>query len=196
MESAYPVLRFLHVMAFVFMSVPLFNLIIVNERAQLGTSFSYDADRYMENIIRRGAARCFTFQGTVLVTGLLLLIVGPLGIEAVWTNWVLLVKTLMLFVLMGLLSYVHFRLQPAIDAIVAEARPDTPVPEDLLARLKPPRVRRKRLATFCLFLVIVTIILGMQVYASFDAWLTVALIAVAGIFAWRVNRTLVRFGWV
>ena len=47
-----------------------------------------------------------------------------------------------------------------------------------------------------LVLMIVTIILGMQVYASFDAWLTVALIAVAGIFAWRVNRTLVRFGWV
>jgi hypothetical protein len=195
-ESLYPVLRFLHVMAFVFMSVPLFNLIVVNERAQLGSSFSYDADRYMENIIRRGATRCFMFQGTVLVTGVLLLIVGPLGIEAVWTNWVLLVKTLILFVLMGLLSYVHLRLQPTIDAIVAEVQPDAPVPGDLGARLKPPRVRRKRLATVCLFLVIVTIILGMQVYARFDAGLTVALIAMAGVFAWRVNKTLVRFGWV
>ena len=196
MESLYPVLRFLHVMAFVFMSVPLFNLIVVNERAQLGSSFSYDADRYMENIIRRGATRCFMFQGTVLVTGVLLLIVGPLGIEAVWTNWVLLVKTLILFVLMGLLSYVHLRLQPTIDAIVAEVQPDAPVPGDLGARLKPPRVRRKRLATVCLFLVIVTILLGMQVYARFDAGLTVALIAMAGVFAWRVNKTLVRFGWV
>lgn len=183
-------------MAFVFMSVPLFNLIVVNERAQLGSSFSYDADRYMENIIRRGATRCFMFQGTVLATGVLLLIVGPLGLEAVWTNWVLLVKTLILIVLMGLLSYVHLRLQPTIDAIVAEVQPDAPVPGDLGARLKPPRVRRKRLATVCLFLVIVTIILGMQVYARFDAGLTVALIAMAGVFAWRVNKTLVRFGWV
>jgi hypothetical protein len=107
MESLYPVLRFLHVMAFVFMSVPLFNLIVVNERAQLGSSFSYDADRYMENIIRRGATRCFAFQGTVLVTGVLLLIVGPLGLTALWSNWVLLVKTLLLFGLMGLLYRRH-----------------------------------------------------------------------------------------
>ena len=196
MESLYPALKFFHVMAFVFMSVPLFNLIVVNERAQLGTSFNYDADRYMENIIRRGATRCFMFQGTVLVTGVLLLIVGPLGIAALWTNWVLLVKTLLLFVLMGLLSYVHLRLQPTIDAIVAEVQPDTPVPDDLGPRLKPHRIRRKRLATFCLFLVIVTIILGMQVYGAFDAGLTVALIALAGVFSWRVNKTLVRFGWV
>ncbi len=195
-ESVYPALKFLHMIAFVFMSIPLFNLIVVNERLQLGSSFSYDADRYMENIIRRGATRCFVFQGTVLVTGVLLLIVGPLGIEAVWTNWVLLVKTLVLFVLMGLLSYVHLRLQPTIDAIVAEVQPDAPVPGDLGARLKPPRVRRKRLATVCLFLVIVTIILGMQVYARFDVGLTVALIAMAGVFAWRVNKTLVRFGWI
>lgn len=129
-ESLYPVLRFLHVMGFVFMSVPLFNLIVVNERAQLGSSFNYYADRYMENIIQRGASRCFTFQITVLVTGVLLLIAGPLGIGALWTDWVLLVKTLLLFTLMGLLSYVHLRLQPSIDGILAEARPDAPAPED------------------------------------------------------------------
>jgi hypothetical protein len=196
MESLYPVLRFLHVMAFVFMSVPLFNLIVVNERAQLGSSFSYDADRYMENIIRRGATRCFAFQGTVLVTGVLLLIVGPLGLTALWSNWVLLVKTLLLFGLMGLLSFVHLRLQPSIDAILAEAQPDAPPPEDLPGRVRPLRALRKRLATVCLFLVIVTIILGMQVYGRFSAGLTVVLIALVGLFAWRVNTSLIRFGWI
>ncbi len=196
MESLYPALKFLHVMAFVFMSVPLFNLIVVNERAQLGSSFSYDADRYMENIIRRGATRCFAFQATVLVTGVLLLILGPLTIAALWSNWALLVKTLLLFSLMGLLSYVHLRLQPRIDAILAEAQPDAPVPDDLPRRVKPFRVLRKRLATVCLFLVIVTIVLGMQVYGRFSAGLTVALVALAGLFAWRVNKSLIRFGWI
>jgi hypothetical protein len=81
----------------------------------------------MENIIRHGAARCFVFQGTVLVTGVLMLIVGPLGIGALWTNWVLLVKTLLLFILMGLLSYVHLRLQPKIEALLAETGPHTAV---------------------------------------------------------------------
>jgi hypothetical protein len=126
-ESAYRVLKVLHVMGFVFMSIPLFNLIAVNERAQLGSAFDYSADRYMENIIRHGAARCFVFQGTVLVTGVLMLIVGPLGIGALWTNWVLLAKTLLLFILMGLLSYVHLRLQPKIEALLAETGPHTAV---------------------------------------------------------------------
>jgi hypothetical protein len=183
-------------MAFVFMSIPLFNLIVVNERAQLGPSFSYDADRYMENIIRRGASRCFVFQGTVLVTGVLLLILGPLGIAALWGNWVLLVKTLLLFALMGLLSYVHLQLQPSIDRILAETKQDAPVPADLTTRLKPHRVLRKRLATLCLFIVIVTILLGMQVYTTFGVVWNVTFIALAALFAVRVNKTLVRFGWI
>ena len=196
MESLYPALRFLHVMAFVFMSVPLFNLIVVNERVALGVSFNYYADRYMENIIRRGATRCFVFQATILLTGVLLLIVGPLGIAALWGNWVVLVKTLLTFTLMALLSFVHLRLQPRIEAILAEVSPEGPVPQNLTARLKPYRVLRKRLATFCLFLVIVAIVLGLQVYARFSPVLTVALSALAALFAWRVNKTLVRFGWL
>lgn len=196
MESLFPILKFLHVMAFVFMSVPLFNLIVVNERAQLGAGFNYAADRYMENIIRRGATRCFVFQWTVLVTGVLLVIASPLGIEALWTNWVLLAKVVLLFTLMGLLSYVHYGLQPRIEAILADVKPEGPIPEDLGARLKPHRVMRKRLATFCLFLVIVTIILGLQVYGRFGAGFTAALIGLAALFAWRVNKTLIRFGWV
>ncbi len=195
MGSAYAVLRFLQVIGFVFMSVPLFNLIVVNERAQLGP-FNYYADRYMENIIRRGASRCYTFQTTVLVTGVLMLIVGPLGIEALWSNWVLLVKTLLLFTLMALLSYVHLGLQPKIEALLADVGPETPVPEGLAAQLKPYRVLRKRLATLCLFFVIVTIILGLQVYGSFSPGLTIALIVLAGLFAYRANRTLLRFGWI
>ena len=195
MDSVYSVLRFLHVIGFVFMSIPLFNLIVVNERAQLGP-FNYYADRYMENIIRRGASRCYTFQTTVLVTGVLLLIVGPLGIEALWSNWVLLVKTVLLFILMGMLSYVHLSLQPKIETLMADVNPEEPAPENLAALLKPYRVRRKRLATVCLFLVIVTIILGMQVYGRFSPGLTITLIALAGLFALRANRTLLRFGWI
>lgn len=79
MNTLYNLLKFLHVLGFVFMSTPLFNLIVVNERALLGPSFNYQVDRYMENIIRRGASRCFVFQFTVLISGVLLLIFGPLG---------------------------------------------------------------------------------------------------------------------
>ena len=196
MTSAYAVLKFLHVVGFVFMAIPLFNLIVVNERALLGVPFEYHADRYIENIIRRGAYRCFVFQGTVLLSGVLMLLVGPWGLGALWGDWVLLIKTVLLLSLMALLSYVHFSLQPQIEAILATVGPEAPAPADLPARLKPFRVRRKRMATMCLFLVITAIILGLQVRERFGAPLTIILIVLAGLFAWRANRTLLRFGWI
>lgn len=196
MAALLDLLKFIHVLGFVFMSTPLFNLIVVNERALLGPSFDYYADRYMENIIRRGASRCFVFQFTVLISGVLLLILGPLGIQSLWHSWVILVKTIILFTLMGLLSYVHFSLQPSIESRLSTIGPGTPVPDGFAAQLKPFRRRRKKLATSCLFLVITAIILGLQVYGTFSPALTVALIGVAALFAWKANRTLIRFGWI
>src|SRR3990172_4127386 len=98
------------------MSIPLFNLIVVNERALMGSSFIYGADSYMENIIRHGASRCYVFQLSVFISGILLLVYSSAGIKAIFTNQILLIKTSLLFVLMGLLSYVHFSLQPKIDS--------------------------------------------------------------------------------
>ncbi len=195
MEAFYDVFKFLHIISFVFMSVPLFNLIVVNERAMMGSRFVYATDRYMENIIRRGASRCYVFQGSVLITGILLLYSLNLDIEDFLGNWVLVTKTILLFVLMGLLSYVHFGLQPKIESILAGINPDTP-PPDVTSQLKPYRVLRKRLATLCLFIVISTIILGIQVYRPFDSVLNIVLFILAGLFAWRANKTLIRFGWV
>ena len=178
------------------MSVPLFNLIVVNERAIFGSSFNYYADRYMENIILHGANRCFVFQATVLISGILLLIFSDLGIEYLWMDLVVLLKTIGLFVLMSMLSYVHFSLQPKIEKILATVGPESEIPENFAGQLKPYRVRRKKMATFCLFLVITIIILGMQVYTRFDPVVTVSLIVLAGLFSLHVSKTLIRFGWV
>ena len=195
MEVITDLLKFVHVIGFVFMTVPLFNLIVVNERALLGVSFNYYADRYMENIIKHGAYRCFVFQSTVLITGILLLVLGP-GIELLWSNWIVLVKTILLFTLMGLLSYVHFSLQPRIESLISDITPDSEISGDLVSQLKPYRVRRKWLATVCLFLVLTSIILGLQVYTLYNPLLTIGLIILAGLFALKVNQTLIRFGWI
>ncbi|MEE9572426.1 MAG: hypothetical protein V3W20_05225 [Candidatus Neomarinimicrobiota bacterium] len=196
MNNYYDILLFLHVISFVFMSVPLFNLIVVNERVALGPAFNYSVDRYMENIIKHGSYRCFVFQLTILVTGLLLLVTGPLGIAKLFSNWILITKTIWLFVLTGMLSYVHFYIQPKIESLMTEFGPESKIPDDLVARLKPFRVRRKKMATFCLFSVISLVILGLQVYDRFDSVLTIILIALAGLFSLRVNKTLIRFGWL
>jgi hypothetical protein len=196
MENLYQLLKLWHVISFVFMSIPLFNLIVVNERTLMGSSFNFGTDQYMENIIRHGAVRCYVFQLSVLISGILLLVYGPLGIQAIWTNYILLVKTILLLTLMGLLSYVHFSLQPKIDYFFKEITPETKVPDNFLASVKPFRALRKRLATICLFLVLTTIILGMQTYVPYSLTLNLALIGLAGLFSWRVNRTLILFGWL
>ncbi len=196
MDTLYHLLKFLHVLGFVFMSTPLFNLIVVNERALLGSAFDYKVDRYMENIIKRGASRCFVFQLTVLISGVLLLVFGPLGIQELWRHWIILVKTIILITLMGLLSYVHFRLQPRIESLMSKIGPGDPVPDGFAAQLRPFRVRRKKLATFCLFFVITAIILGLQVFGTFSPALSVGLIGAGALFAWRAGRTLIRFGWI
>ena len=196
MDSLYQVLKLWHIISFVFMSIPLFNLIIVNERSLMGPSFNFGTDLYMENIIRHGAVRCYVFQLSVLISGVLLLVFGPLGIDALWTNYVLLAKTVLLLTLMGLLTYVHLSLQPKIDSFFEELTPETNPPENFLAPVKPLRIRRKQLATVCLFLVLTTIILGMQTYITYSLGLNLILIGLAGLFAWRVNKTLIRFGWL
>ena len=196
MGDLYQILKVWHVISFVFMSIPLFNLIVVNERALMGSSFNFGTDLYMENIIRHGAVRCYIFQLSVFVSGVLLLVFGPLGIQALWTNYILLAKTILLFTLMGLLSYVHFSLQPKVDSFFKDITPETETPENFLALVKPFRVLRKRLATVCLFLVLTTIILGMQTYSAYSPTLNVILIGLAGLFTWRVNKSLILFGWL
>ena len=196
MDNFYEILKLWHILSFVFMSIPLFNLIVVNERALMGASFNFGADIYMENIIRHGTYRCYVFQFSVLISGILLLIYGPWDIQSIFSDPILIIKTSLLFILMGLLSYVHFALQPKIDDFFKDVKPDTKVPDNFLAPVKPYRVLRKRLATFCLFLVLTTIILGMQVFGVFPLWLNIILIGLAALFAWRVNKTLILFGWI
>ena len=45
MSDPYQLVKFWYLMSFVFMSIPLFNLIVVNERAQMGAKFVYATDR-------------------------------------------------------------------------------------------------------------------------------------------------------
>ena len=189
MESAYAFLRFLHILTVVFMTAPLYSLVVVNERALLGPTMVYAVDRYMETIIAKNALRCFVFQATALVTGVAL--VWRIG----WGwNGALWAKLLLLLVLMLLLSVVHFRIQPRIERLLAQVKSD-PVPPEIAAQIKPLRLFRKRLAATCLFLVITTVLLGLQVYGRFPLAANLAILLLAGLFALRAFKHPVRLGW-
>ena len=93
----------------------------------------------------------------------------------------------------ALLSYVHFNMQPQIDALFAQA--GSPIPADIAARIGALRLRRKRLASVCMFVVLTSTMLGMQVWVSFPLWLTVLLTAAIAVFTWRAFTSDMKYGW-
>ena len=191
--SLYDLVKFLHVLTAVFMAAPLYNLIVVNERVRFGKAH-LQVDQYFENLIRSNAIRCYVYQATVLVTGVALVALrGPM--TSLYLNPVLLMKLVAFLLLTVFLSLVHFSIQPRIDASLAQAAGDS-IPQPVAAVIGPLRLRRKRLAATCLFLVVTAVLLGLQVDARFAPSLTAVLVAAVALFAWRVYRTRIPYGWV
>jgi hypothetical protein len=101
---------------------PFYALVAVNQRARLGSPLGDRTDTYMENIIKNRVIPCFVFQVSVGVSGLALVLVRGAGPGALVTIPVLGLKFLLLVLVMGLLGFVHFSLQPEIDAPVCSGR--------------------------------------------------------------------------
>ena len=185
-----------HLLSTLLMAAPFYMLIIVNERALFGGPLNYSTDRYMENMIRHNAVRCFIFQGTMLVSGLLLVWAAGYGWLSLVTVPSLIVKWVALLVLVSLLSYIHFSLQPRIEALMSQVKPDGPVSADIAPKIGALRRRRKKLSGVCLFLVLTALIMGLKVTFAYNIYLAVGLIILAGLYAWRVYRKPVRLGWM
>lgn len=195
MQIAINVLRVVHVVTALLMSWPFHALVVVNERGRLGPPVGDRADHYMENIIKSQTIRCFVFQLTVLLSGGALLVLRKIGLGTIFTNWVVGAKFFVLLAIMAMLSYVHFTLQPRIDEILGRAGLGT-LPADQSAEFSALRGRRKRMASICLFGVLVEVMLGLQVFGRFNPILTVALLALIVVYVWRVYRGPLRFGWI
>ena len=192
--SAYQAIKFLHILTVVFMAAPLYNLIVVNERLRFGKA-PFAVDRYFENLIKSNAIRCFVFQITAFVTGILLIVLGGQPLSTLFTNGVLLAKFVLLLILSVLLSYVHLGIQPRIEALLSQVQGNE-IPPEILQKIVPWRVRRKKLAGFCLFFVITLVLLGLQVFVQFNLTTTALLLALAALFSWRVYKSPISYGWV
>lgn len=188
------ILIILHFIGVFLMAAPFYSLVVVNERAKFGGPPGYNTDRYMEQMITNQAIRCYAILSVVLVTGLILTI--NFGWAALIMNWVLLLKWLIFIALVSLLSYVHFGIQPKINALLAPLKQGEILPDDKKPFLVGYRIRRKRLAGTCLFLVLTALILGIKLINPLNITIVLVLIALAGLFAWRVFKTGVRYGWV
>ena len=185
------VVRLLHLVAMLFMAAPLYALISVNERARFAVPANYNTDRYLENIIKNQPIRCYAYLAVILVTGILL----TWARGWIWTDWALIAKLVASALLVGLLSYVHFGIQPHIERVLAGCNPGEEIPTEKRPTLLAWRSRRKRLAGICLFLVLTALIMGVRVAYSYAPWLAAVFMVAAALFAWRVYRTPIRLGW-
>ncbi|MCL5773245.1 MAG: hypothetical protein M1536_02560 [Firmicutes bacterium] len=188
------IIKLVHILSFFFMSAPFYSLIVVNERAKVpGKDFK--VDRYLENIVKGQAMRCYVFQLTALITGVLLVHFEGMGLSSILTNYVLLLKTVLLLALMGLLSFVHLGIQPKIESLLSQVKEGT-ISDEIFNELRPWRLKRKKLAAFCLFVVLVVIILGMQVFVPYNAVANGILLILAAFFSWHVYKHSSAFGWI
>ena len=185
------VVLLLHLVAMLFMAAPLYALLAVGERGRFTVPPNYNTDRYLENILKNQPIRCYAYLAVILITGVLLTWFRGW----IWTDWALIIKLVAFAALASLLSYVHFTIQPHIESILTGWKPGEEVPADKKAAFLNWRGRRKRLAGLCLFLVLTGLIMGVRLTWHLEPWVAVVFLVAAALFAWRVYRTPVRFGW-
>ncbi len=181
----------LHLIATLFMAAPLYALISVNERARFAVPPNYNTDRYLENMIKHQPIRCYAYLAVLFATGILL----TWARGWIWLDWALIAKLVASTAMGFLLSYVHFNIQPHIEAVLDKLKPGEEVSAEDRTTLMFWRSRRKRLAGICLFLVLTALIMGVRVTWGYAPWLVAVFMVGAALFAWRVYRTPVRLGW-
>ena len=191
--NLYDLLKFLHILTVVFMAAPLYNLVVVNERVKFGKAH-IQVDRYFENLIRGNAARCYVFQATALVTGIALLLASGMGAGALVTNATVAFKFFPLLFIVVLLGYVHTGLQPRIDALFAGAA-GSPSPQEVGKNIMSLRLRRRRIASICMFVVLTISMLGVRVAASFPVWLAIIMVIAIALFTYRAYKSVTPYGW-
>jgi hypothetical protein len=177
------------------MAWPFYALVAVNERARLGPPVGDRLDIYLESVLRSRVIPCFVFQATVMVTGLVLILLHGLGLGALLANPALGAKFFLLILIAVLLGYVHSKLQPEIDALFATS-PDGPVSPDTAKAIACLRLRRKRLASICLFGVLTMAMLGVQAWGRFPYWLSLLLLGALALFTYRAFKSTTPYGWV
>lgn len=193
MGSLLSILKVIHIFSAILMAWPFYALVAVNQRVALGQPLGDRADTYMENIIKNRTVPCFIFQATALLSGLALVFLRGLGLAVLLTNAMLGLKFLLLLLIAGLLSYVHFSLQPQIDGLFASA--GNLIAPELGAQIGALRLRRKRIASICMFVVLTLAMFGVQVWSPFPLWLTAVLLLAIAVFTWRAYQSVTPYGW-
>ncbi len=197
MDDLTSILRVIHIMAAMTMAWPYYALAAVNQRVALGPPLGDRTDRYMENILKNRTIACFVFQGTILFGGFLLIWARvestPLTYGDYFSDWAIIAKIAILLTMAGMLSWVYFVVQPVIDRLFGDYGE---LGEDAKKQIMTLRVRRKKMASVCMFLAFTAAVLGVESVMKFPAWLTAVLLAAVALWVWRAYSSNSEFGWI
>lgn len=192
--NVYSLIKVIHIITAILMAWPFYALVIINSRTRLGPPLGDRVDTYMETIIRNRTIPCFVFQATVLFSGLAMVFLSGQGFGALLKYPALGRKFGLLLLISSLLLFIHYRLQPQIDDLFANAR--VPVPPEAAQRISFLRLQRKRLAFLCFLVVLTNSMLGVQTWRPFPWWLTILLMVLIAAFTWRAYTQVPAYGWV
>ncbi len=195
MDGLLSVLQVVHIITAILMAWPIYALVTVNQRARLGPPLGDRVDVFVENIIKNRTIPCFVFQATALISGLALIVLRGSDMSVLFTNPIMASKFFPLLFIIVLLAYIHMNIQPRIDALFSKAG-EGPVPPAIAAQINTLRLQRKRIASVCMFVVLVVSMLGVQVWAPFPVWLTVVLIIAIAAFTRRTYTSTTPYGWL
>ena len=195
MDAAISTLKVVHILTAVLMAWPFYALVAVNQRARLGPPVGDRLDTFLENTIKNRSIPCFVFQATALLSGLLLVVLQGFSVSYLVSNPALAAKLALLVLIAGSLSYVMFAIQPQLDSLFAPLASSAAHP-DVAGKIAVLRLRRKRMASACLFGVLSAAMLGLQVWAPFPGYLTFLFILAIAAFVWRAYSSVIPYGWV
>lgn len=197
MDSLIHVLLVIHIVTAMTMAWPYYALAAVNQRVALGPPLGDRADRYMENILKNRTTACFSFQATVLISGLLLIWArvsdGQATAGDYFADWAIDAKIAILVVMVVMLMWVYLKIQPQVDALFGDYGE---LSDDAKKKIGALRLRRKRMASGCMFFSFAAAILGVESVAGFPGWLTAVLLVAAAAWVWRSYSSRTAFGWV
>ncbi len=122
--------------------------------------------------------------------------VRGLALSAIFTNNLILLKTILLIALLALITYVHTQIQPGLEELLDKIPENGKAPESAVKEIGALRLKRKKIGSICLFLVLSTVTLGVSLTTMLSLNLAVVIIALAALFSWRVYTSLLPFGLI
>lgn len=138
-------------------AAPFYQLRMVNKRASFGKRIIYEYDKSIEDILSVQPKLCFWFILGLIATGFAFPLIhyafnGEWQQRSMLVYTALTLKTLLVFVGFGIVSYGMFVIDHQIQGLFRQFTPDAQPPEDQLNRFFALRKKRKQFCTVCLVL--------------------------------------------